>query len=336
MNHFAHPERLLWLIPWALFMISVLRHQRRHRQRLTQLMEEPSLQRLAQEGRPGRRTAAFLMQTLALAWWLVAWAGPQWGSQIVKIERDAIDIVFLFDCSKSMAAADPAPSRHEVAVRELSQLMEKFQGNRMALVGFAGKAFIFCPPTMDSSATELFLEQLDDTSMPVPGTSLGEAVRVGLTLFPADPKTSKVMILLTDGEDHRSHPLDAAQEAAKAGVTLYTVGVGSPEGAPIPQSSMPNDYIKDAKGKVVISKLDEPLLRQMAQYCGGTFLRIQNATDNLDTIVTSVLSKERQKLDSQRMVKKNPQFSLFVALGMAFLFLGLILIPRVPTEEAGR
>lgn len=333
---FATPLCLLWLVPWAFFVLAVLRNAQIQRRRLHVLLDDPSLARLAVEGRPGRRTVAFLLQTLALGWWIVAWAGPQWGSEKIKIERDAIDIVFLVDCSKSMGAADPAPSRREVAARELTAMMEKFSGMRMGLVGFAGKAFVFCPLTLDGSATEMFLDQLDENAISVPGTSLGEALHVGMQLFPKDQKSSKVMVLLTDGEDHHSKPMDAAKEVAAEGITLYTVGIGSPEGAPMPLSSTPGDYIKDAKGQVVMSKLDEPLLREMALTCGGSFLRIQSPTDNLDSIVKSVLSKERHKLDSQLLVRKNPQFMPFVALGLACLFLGVVLVPRISSTPGGK
>ena len=326
---FARPEILLWLFPWLVFCLIVLSYQRTRRRRLQEFLEEPSLLRLGQEARSGRRSAAFLLQSLALAWWIVAWAGPQWGSQKIKVERNALDIVFLGDCSKSMLAQDPPPNRRQVALRELTLLMEKFQDNRMGLVGFAGKAFVFCPLTLDAGATELFLEQLDENAIPAPGTAIGESLRVGLTIFPKNQASSKVMILLTDGEDHHSNPMDAAKEVARAGVTLYTVGIGSPEGAPIPASSTANDYIKDARGQTVISKLDDKLLKEMAVTCGGTYLRIQKPTDNLDPIVKSVLSKERRKLDSQMMVRRQPQFSIFIVAGLIFLAAGMILVPRV-------
>lgn len=330
---FSNPNLLFFLIPWLAMVLIALRYRNRQQRRLAQFVDQPNWARLASEDSSSRKTAALMLQLLGLACFLLACAGPQWGSEKVKVEREALDIVFAVDCSRSMLAEDPPPNRRQVALRELTTLMEKLQGNRMGLVGFAGAAYIFCPLTTDASATELFLEQLDENAVPVAGTAIGKALKVGQSLFPKDSASSKIMILLTDGEDHKSDPIEAAKELARAGVTLYTVGIGSPEGAKIP-SGMSGQFVIDQQGKEVISKLDEPTLKEMALIGGGKFIRIQDSNDNLNAIVSAVTSKEKKKLDSQLVIRRKARFPLFIGLGLVLILLGNWAIPRLPIRTA--
>lgn len=325
---FVRPNILFWLIPWIVLVALAIRNSGRGRRRLSYFIDAPNWARLAQEDAPIRQTTSILLQLLGLAFFILACAGPQMGSERIKVERQAIDIVFAVDCSRSMLAEDPAPNRRQVAARELTTMMEKFRGNRMGLVGFAGAAYIFCPLTLDGSATELFLEQLDENAVPIAGTAIGKALEVSRSIFPKDSNSSKILILLTDGEDHKSNPIEAAQAAAKAGITIYTVGIGSPEGAKIPDS-MNGQFVLNSKGDPVISKMDESTLKEIALIGGGKYVRIGSSSDNLDDIVQSVLSKEKKKLNSQMMIRRKDRAAYFVALGLLLIALGNWAIPRI-------
>ena len=318
---FSHPAHLYWLLLWLVLTVFVYRREQTRTSALHRLMDTPMLAQLGREGRASRRLSLVSLRCLALALWVVAWAGPEWGSEQIQVERQALNIVFLVDCSRSMTAQDPPPSRKDVAHRELSLLMDKLQGNRMALIGFGGDAYVFCPLTTDVSATQMFLEQLDENAIPVPGTAIGRAINVGLDTLPKG-SSSNVIVLLTDGEDHHSNPLEAARDAAAAGVTIYTVGIGSLEGAPMPiTEGDTSHYITDVHGKPVISKMDETEMREVAKVTGGMFMRISKTSDSLDPIYQSILGRERQKLAAEMTLHRKPQFAWFVVAGLCLLLI---------------
>ena len=230
---FARPNLLFWLIPWLVLVALAIRNSGRARRRLGYFIDAPNWGRLAQEDAPIRQTTSILLQLLGLAFFILACAGPQMGSERIKVERQAIDIVFAVDCSRSMLAEDPAPNRRQVAARELTTMMEKFHGNRMGLVGFAGAAYIFCPLTLDGSATELFLEQLDENAVPIAGTAIGKALEVSRSIFPKDSNSSKILILLTDGQTYGDEDkcLVVAVEAKRRHIGISTMGIGDEEAA---------------------------------------------------------------------------------------------------------
>ncbi len=327
--NFAHPQQLAWLLALLALAAFLWTRERQKGGLVAQFLAHPMLVRLASGYNPRRAYLILTLQLLGLGFLVLGLAGPQWGSEVIKVEREGLDVLFAVDCSRSMLADDPSPSRMTVAQRELGELMKKLQGNRMGLVGFAGAAFIFCPLTLDSSATQLFLEQLNENAIPTQGTAIGEAIRVGLTVFPKDDKkSSKVMIVLSDGEDHNTDPLGAARQAAQQGVTIYTVGIGSPEGKEIPERGPDgtlNGVIHDQNGKPVISKLGDKTLQEIARLTGGKYLHIGSDTDSLQPIVGSVLAGERKKLESQMHLRYQARFQIFLAFGLACLGLAQLL-----------
>jgi Ca-activated chloride channel family protein len=331
--NFTHPAYLWSLLGCLLVTLFVYRRELARRDELSQLMETPMLLTLAREGRAGRRLSILGLRCLALVLWTIAFAGPEWGSEQIQVERQALNVCFLVDCSRSMAAADPPPSRRDVAHRELSLLMDKLQGNRMSLVGFGGEAYVFCPLTSDVSATQMFLEQLDENAIPVPGTAIGRAITVGLETLPKGSH-SNVMVLLTDGEDHHSNPVEAARQAAADGATIYTVGIGSLAGAPMPiTEGDPTHFITDASGKPVISKMDESELREIARVTGGQFVRVSRSSDNLDSIYQSISGREREKLQAEMTLHRKPQFVWFVVAGICLLLLSQAMTTRYEVEK---
>jgi Ca-activated chloride channel family protein len=243
---------------------------------------------------------------------------------LVTIERRGIDVVLAVDCSSSMNAEDVKPSRLAVAKRELGQLATELDGNRLGLVGFAGTAFSFCPLTLDVSATQLFLDQLDTNAMPVPGTSLGDAIHTSMQSFPAGDPNKKVILLLTDGEDHHSDPLGAAKDAARAGIVIDTVGIGNSNGEPIPETleNGQSGFVRDASGQVVMSRLDEASLKQIAKLTGGIYTHVDGTqADALAPVVAAIGGTERHRL--QETVQRRHVERFQVLLLAAIVLLGL-------------
>ncbi|GAG38011.1 unnamed protein product, partial [marine sediment metagenome] len=176
---------------------------------------------------------------------------PQIGTRLETVKREGQNIVIALDVSKSMLAEDMKPNRLLKAKHEIAGLIDRFEGDRVGLVAVAGKAFIQCPLTLDYGAVKIFLDIMDTETIPVPGTAIGEAIRISINAFDRKERKNKVLIIITDGEDHGSEPLKWAKEAKKEGIIIYTVGIGSLEGVPIPEnpSEVGKGFKKDKNGE---------------------------------------------------------------------------------------
>lgn len=272
---------------------------------------------------------------VALLLWLsalflaLAITRPQWGLVEETSQQQGLDIVIAMDLSSSMRAADLPPSRIENARRELAFLVEELKGNRIGLVGFAGSAFLFCPLTLDTDAVELFLDEMTIEAVPVPGTALGDAIRVSMETFKLgdqEQSGSKVILLLTDGEDHESAPLEMAKKAAEQGIIIDTIGIGTPDGALVPDAF--GGLMKDERGEPVTSKLDGTVLKQMAENSGGMFLRVDSTGDSLDAYLERLKKRQTRNFGSKTEVLRHERFLLFLGLA-SFLFLLALIIEEI-------
>ncbi|MFN8610313.1 MAG: VWA domain-containing protein [Vulcanimicrobiota bacterium] len=320
---FQFPYRLLFLLPVLGLGLFWMRHYATPAGVSAEVWK-----RLGRESRPGReRTVAFL-RWAALLCWLVAWAGPRWGMERIRVERTSYDIVFAVDCSRSMLAEDLPPSRKLAARQELSDLIHRLEGNRFGLVGFAEDAFVFCPLTRDSGAATLFLEQLQENSFPRQGTNLSKALQAAAGLFPGKSALgARLIVLLSDGEDRHTKPVEVASQLASNGIVIYTVALGSPQGAPIPLEEGGN--LKDSKGETVITKADDKTLTEIALTTHGKSFRLASATDHLDGLVQSILEQDRRRVEQELSSRQRHQYAWFVLLGLFFLVLAQLLLPRV-------
>ena len=325
-----HPLRLLWLLP----LLFLGHYWLRRFPRPTGVSAE-TWNRLTHEARPGRMRAVAALRWLALVSWLVAWAGPRWGVERIRIERSSYDIVFAVDCSRSMLAEDLVPSRKLAARQELAELIRRLEGNRFGLVGFTDEAFVFCPLTRDGSSATLFLEQLEENSFPRQGTNLGKALEIGASLLPGQGAPgSRVVILLSDGEDRLGKPVDMARQLAKKGIIVHTVAIGSPEGAPIPLEG--GGYHKDTEGKTVITRADQKSLQEIASTTGGRCIRLSATNDHLDPLIAAIQEQERRRLEQELSSRKRHQFSWFIALGLLLLGFSQLILPRYRSRGRAR
>ncbi len=268
--HFSNPQALwlLWLLPplAALYVLSA----RRRRVAMRRFADEALIDRLVPPTSTGRAWLRGAVLGAALLGVLLAAAGPRWGFSWEEVQRRGVDVVVALDLSRSMLAEDAKPNRLVAAKREITDLIELLQGDRVGLVAFAGTAYTQCPLTLDYGAFSVFLDQMDPDWVPVGGTDLAEAVRVSMKTFQEGERSGRAVILITDGEDHSGELQEAAEEARKEGVHVFVVGMGAPEGAPIPDGR--GGFIKEG-GKVVLSKLDEPGLKELALTTDGTYVR---------------------------------------------------------------
>jgi len=289
-------------------------------------MGDPDLiARLADSACRKRQAIRRALLVTGLALLVVAAARPQMGGTTVKTRQAGIDVVFALDISKSMLAKDVAPSRLQASRLLLEGLMERMGPNRVALVPFAGVAFAQCPLTRDLSAIGVYLRSLDPESIPVGGTAMGRALSVATDLLTGKEgekrAQSKVVVLITDGEDHDSDPKAAAQAAKEAGVKVFTIGMGSLAGEPIPlyhQDGSLQGYVKNRAGQFVYSRLDEDTLRTLAETTEGLYLPYQGDA-TLQTLSTALEALERTELESSLRRQYDERFQF--ALGPALLLL---------------
>ncbi len=320
--HFARIEYLnfLWAVPvLAVFLLAMVRARRR---RLERFVSSTLVPQLTEDF---SRRKVFLRVLLLLSFFvfaIIALARPQWGTKLETVRRRGVDIIVGLDTSFSMNTEDVAPNRLAKAKSEVRALLGKLKGDRIGVVTFAGSALVACPLTLDYGAAGLFLDAANTEVIPDPGTSLAAAIETATSAFIAKERKYKVLILLTDGEDLEGQ-VDAAVDKAKdAGVIIYTVGIGTPQGSPIPVRDQKGDiveYRKDPNGQVVISMLDERSLAEIATRTGGRYFRATTSENETDELYDDVSQLEKKDLESKLYQNFEDQFQYPLVLALLCL-----------------
>jgi Ca-activated chloride channel family protein len=328
---FAQVETL-----FALFAIPVLvafmLWARNSRQRARDRFAQPSkLAVLAQSYSRAGRVTKFVFLLLAFVFLIFAAAQPQWGTHAVMLKREGLDIMIILDTSTSMEAEDMKPSRLEKAKQEIRGIVERLAGDRIGLVLFAGQSFMHCPLTLDYSAFNIFMDVVSTDIIPIQGTAIGNAIEVALSGFDQKQRKYKAAILLTDGEDHDTKPIEAAELAKDQGVKIFTIGIGSLRGEPIPIKNRRGDilgYKKDEDGSVVMTRLDETTLQRVADITGGTYYRATAGEIELDRIYDEILGMEKKELEGKLMTQYEDRFQYPLAAGIFFLILEFVVTDK--------
>lgn len=318
--HLGRPEALwlLWLVPLlAVFHLWVFRARSR------------LLHRFASREMIGRLTAGVsrrhqgfkaLLGLIGLGAAVLALAEPQWGFTWEEVERRGVDLVVALDVSDSMLVEDAGGdglTRLERARREISDLLNLLEGDRIALVAFAGSAFVECPLTLDYGAAALFLDAFDTDLIPTKGTDLAAAIGKSLEAFRGASHPSRAILLITDGEDHSGEARAAAEEAQSQGVKVFTIGIGRDEGSPIPGPG--GGFRRDRNGEIILSKLDEPTLQEIALTTGGRYVRSVTGDVDLEQIYSQGIKAtlEDQELGSRRRQRWHERFQWLLAVALA-------------------
>jgi len=327
---FEHPQ-ILWLllvIPPAL--LAFFWWAMRSRQKLlVQFIEARLLSQLTVGISPARQKIRFGCLVLAVALLIVTLARPQHGFDLQEVEQRGLDIVVAVDTSKSMLATDIAPNRLERAKLAALELMQKAGTDRMGLVAFAGDAFLECPLTIDNTAFQQCVQALDVNSIPQGGTAIAAAINTALTAFKEDSR-HKVLVLLTDGEDNDTGALEAAQNAAKAGLKIFAIGIGTAAGdlLRVTEANGNSDYVRDEQGNVVKSHLNEALLQQIAGAAGGFYLPMRGA-NAIDTLYERGLAPLPKSEGRERLVRRyHEQYHWPLTFAMLLLLVELFLPER--------
>ena len=323
--HFAQS---IWIIVGLIVCLGIIvlfiRFDRRREADLMKLIHPRFRQRLTEGFSPWRRNLKRGLWVLAVLLLFVAVARPQMGYEWREVKRKGIDIVFAVDTSRSMLAEDLTPSRLERARLGIIDFVGRLEGDRVGLIPFAGSAFALCPLTLDYQAFRESLDVLDTDLIPRQGTDLASAIKEAERLFDENGNNHRVLVMLTDGEDLQGDVIDAAKAAAKKGMAIYTVGVGSPEGATIPLvlGNGRKDFVRDESGKVVKTTLDEATLEKIAEVTNGLYVRLGRGAEGLNTIYQEKLRMVPKSELNQRM-ERIPLERLEWPLGLA---IGILLL----------
>lgn len=337
MFRFEHPE-FLWalaLIPLLVaFYILMNRYRKRDMQRFGEL---GLVFKLVPEYSQRKHNVKFIIGMIALAFLTIAWANPQRGSKKQKVKRESVDVFIALDVSQSMMSQDIQPSRMERAKRFVADLTDALKGNRIGSVVFAGNAYLQMPLTTDYSAAKLFAKSANSGMAPTQGTALAEAIKLVQQSFKRDDKHQKALVIVTDGEDHEAEVEETASDALADGIVIYTIGVGTIDGANIPTfEDGIQDVKRDINGEVVVTSLNENMLRSVAKAGGGNYFNLKT-----DRKIISQLKERIEQLDKREFEQRifeayESYFQIPLAIGLLLIILEFLLDFRKSRWWIGR
>ncbi|MBR3709467.1 MAG: VWA domain-containing protein [Bacteroidales bacterium] len=319
---FEHPEYLYWLLIIPVLIIIYI---------LIRLRQDKVFKRFADvemrdylvPQRSGRRSVfKFIVFLLMIACLILGLANLQSGSKMEEVKREGIDLYIAVDVSNSMNAQDIVPSRLDRSKQAINKLIGDLQGDRLGVIVFAEKAFVQLPITTDYAAAKMFLASVNTNSVASQGTAIGEAINLAMNSFSSDER-SKAIIIISDGEDHENDAaMSAAKEAAKKGIKIYTIGMGLPDGAPIPEYNQYGrmvGYKKDKSGNTIVTRLDEEMLRRIADAGGGMYVRANNSNVGLEKIYDDISKLDKTEIETQVFTDYEDQFQWFVGAAIILL-----------------
>ncbi|HNR41283.1 MAG TPA: VWA domain-containing protein [Bacteroidales bacterium] len=329
MFRFANPQYLYLLLILPVMLVIFLLNNLR-RKRLIRKIGTPALvSKLIPEMSGNRPLIKFLIMMLAVSSAVIMLARPQYGSKLEEVKKQGVEVIIALDVSNSMLAEDIQPNRLVRAKQAISRLVDNLSNDRIGLIVFAGDAYTQVPVTTDYVSAKMFLSTITPDMVAKQGTAIGAAIELGIRSFSPGEGKSRAMIIITDGENHEKDPLSSAEEAAKAGIIIHTIGIGSPEGVPIPISSGGRkDYLKDTEGNTVITKLDEETLKNIALRTGGSYVRASNSSLGLDEIFSNIRKMKKEELEGTIYTEYNDQFRIFAGISAIFLILEFLIMNR--------
>ena len=266
-----------------------------------------------------------ILFTLAFFFFVIGLSRPQIGAKLSERQTKGAEIMICLDVSNSMLAQDYTPCRLERAKLAISSLVDKLHDDRIGLIIFAGSSFVQLPVTTDYVSAKMFLSSIDAGSVPVQGTAIGDAIHTAMKSFSAQSEKSRVVILISDGENHEDDAVAAAKEAAQAGIRIYTVGVGSAAGQPIP---VDGELLRDKDGNIVVTHLDEKTLRQIAEAGGGAYIQAGNEEFGLNPIINDIRAMEGELFSSVVFEEYDEQYMYFFAIALILLVIEMLVGER--------
>lgn len=260
----------------------------------------------------------------------LALVNPKIGTKLETVRSQGVDIVFAVDVSKSMLAEDIAPNRLEKSKQLVTQIINSLASDRVGIIAYAGKAFPQLPITTDYASAKMFLQNMNTDMLSSQGTAIREAIQLAKTYYDDEEQTNRILIIISDGEDHEGETVDIAEEANEEGIRILTIGVGDVKGGPIPikRNGVVLNYKKDSNGETVITRLDENTLRQIAQETDGEYINGRNTSEVVDTIKEILEKMDKKEFESKQIADYKDQFQWFLGFALVFFFIDIFLLER--------
>ena len=330
MLRFEHIEYLYLLLGIPVFAGLFTMALYARSKKLRRLGDLKLLKRLIPDASREKVIFKFVLLNIAYAFLIIGIANPQTGSKLEKVQRKGIDMVVALDISNSMLAQDIKPDRLTRAKQALFKLIDRLEGDRIGIIIFAGKAYTQLPVTTDYAAAKMFVSTISTKDIPSQGTAIGEAIRLGIDSF-EENKQSKAIIIITDGENHEDNAIEMATQASELGMKVYTIGMGLPEGSPIPMVNsygQQTGFKKDRDGNTVITKLNEIMLQQIAAAGNGDYVRANNTQAGLSKIFEKINALEESEIEERMFTDYEDQFQYFLGIGLLLIFLEFFIFDR--------
>lgn len=317
---FANPDYLYLLLILPVMILFFIINEVRRKRAIKRIGDENLVRKLIPEMSGIRPVVKFILQLAAIAALVILLARPQFGSKLEEVKKEGVEVIIALDVSNSMLAEDIQPNRLTRAKQALTRLIDNLENDKIGLIVFAGDAYTQIPITTDYISAKMFLSAINPEMVPKQGTSIGSAISLGMRSFTPGTDKSKAMIIITDGENHEDDPAEAAREAADAGIVIHTIGIGSPDGVPVPMTTGgKKDYLRDKEGNTVISRLNEEVLRQVAVEGGGNYVRASSSNIGLDEVYSEIKKMKKQEMESKMFTEYNDQFTIFAGIALFLL-----------------
>ena len=319
---------LLLTIPVVVLLFALVLFWRKRTQK--KFADKELLERLSPEQSTFKSVLKVIVLSLAIASFVVALANPKIGTKEEIIKREGVDVVFAVDVSKSMLAEDIAPNRLEKSKQLVTQIINNLASDRVGIIGYAGSAFPQLPITTDYSAAKMFLQSMNTDMVSSQGTAINEAIELATTYFDDEDQTNRILFIISDGEDHQGEINDIAEEAAREGIRIFTIGVGTSKGGPIPEkrNGIIQSYKKDNNGETVITRLNEETLKEIASLANGAYIDGRVTSEVTDSVTEILQNMDKTEFESQQIADLKSQFQWFLGLGLIFLLFDILLLER--------
>ena len=329
MFRFANIEYLWALLIVPILIVAHVLYTRHKRRQLQAVGDSDLVEALMPNASHVRPHVKFSLLLLALVLIIFAAARPQYGTKEQTIKRQGIEMMVALDISNSMLAEDISPNRLEKAKQMLTSMINRFVDDKIGMVVFAGNAFTQLPITCDYVSAKTFLQNIDPSLIPAQGTAIGKAIETSLLSFGSEEsEASRVIILITDGENHEDDAIGAAKKAQEKGVKVIVVGIGKPEGSPIPTSPGSNNFLKDRQGQVVVSRLNEDMCRQIAQAGGGIYVRADNTNSAVKVVEKEIDKLAKTEIETKVYTEYNEQYQSFALIALLILVIDFFIFAR--------
>ena len=325
MINFAQAQYLVLILLIPFFFILQTLVLKLRRRRIRRFGDEELVRQLMPSYSVSRIWVKLTLFSIGFFFFVIGLSRPQIGAKLKEHETKGAEIMIALDVSNSMLAEDYSPNRLERAKLAISRLVDKLRDDRIGLIVFAGNSFVQLPITTDYVSAKMFLNTISTESVPIQGTAIGEAINTAIRSFSAQSEKSRAIIIITDGENHEDDPVAAAAQAAEMGIRVFTIGVGSPEGKPIP---MDGGLLKDRDGNIVVTRLDESVLQEVAKAGNGLYVRAGNSEFGLNPIIDDIRRMEDERYSSIVFEEFDEQFMYFMAIALFFFVLEMLVGDR--------